>query len=159
MELTINQKAFLDMIAISEIGRALLDASDNGYNVIVGSTFLKPDLFTDYSDHPRKLVHFTNGIPSSTAAGRYQIKQSIFDFYTKQLNLDRTFSKDNQDAIAMQLIKECHAIDLINNGKITSAILRCSSRWASFPGNQDQQHINNITDLIEAYTESGGILN
>jgi hypothetical protein len=39
-----NLKAFLDMIAWSEIGPALLAKSDNGYNVCVGSTPEKPIL-------------------------------------------------------------------------------------------------------------------
>ena len=66
--MTTNRKAFLDMIAHSEIGQALLDVSDNGYNVIVGSTAQHPDLFNSYADHPRKLVRL-NAKLSSTAAG------------------------------------------------------------------------------------------
>ena len=46
-----NLKAFLDMIAFSEIGPTLLAASDNGYDVLVGGT-----LFHGYADHPRVLV-------------------------------------------------------------------------------------------------------
>ena len=67
-----NESAFLDMIAWSEIGPALLAVSDNGYNVIVGSTPSNPNLFISYSDHPRKLVQLRPGLVS-TAAGRYQL--------------------------------------------------------------------------------------
>ena len=42
-------KAFLDMIAWSELGEELIDISDNGYNVIVGSTPSRPILFNDQS--------------------------------------------------------------------------------------------------------------
>ena len=47
--MTPNERAFLDMIAVSEIGPALLAKSDNGYNVLVGATPKKPLLFSDYS--------------------------------------------------------------------------------------------------------------
>jgi len=151
-----NRKAFLDMIAWSEIGPELLAASDNGYNVIVGSTPGHPVLFNSYADHPRQLVHFENGTPDSTAAGRYQIKVRIFDFYTKQLKLDGTFSPANQDAIALQLIKECHALPLIEAGNIVAAIPLCSSRWASLPGNTYGQRMNKLSALTGAYKNAGG---
>ena len=67
--MTSNEKAFLDMIAFSEIGTALLVKSDNGYNVLVGSTAAKPLLFDSYADHPR----IYNKQFNSTAAGRYQL--------------------------------------------------------------------------------------
>jgi muramidase (phage lysozyme) len=152
--MTDNEKAFLDMIAWSEIGAELLKKSDNGYNVIVGSTPSNPDLFTDYSEHPRKLVDLGNGL-KSTAAGRYQILARYYSSYKRTLHLP-DFSPDSQDRIAMQLIKECRAIELINNGHIIAAIIRCSSRWASFPGNTYQQHINDVGDLIRAYIAAGG---
>ena len=48
-----QRKAFLDMLAWSEepITNALCKTRNHGYDVIVGG-----ELFTDYSDHPRKLV-------------------------------------------------------------------------------------------------------
>ena len=41
-----NVHAFLDMLASSEIGLGLLEHSDNGYDVLVGSTSRAPLLFT-----------------------------------------------------------------------------------------------------------------
>ena len=58
-------KAFLDLIAFSEGTKG---KGDNGYNVIVGG-----DLFSDYTDHPRKKVYIKSIDNYSTAAGRYQI--------------------------------------------------------------------------------------
>lgn len=56
----INVLAFLDMLAWSE-GTSTISASDDGYNVIVGG-----ELFTDYSDHPRRYVRMPRyGITSS----------------------------------------------------------------------------------------------
>ena len=50
--MTPNQKAFLDMIAYSEIGPQLLAETDNGYNVLVGATPAHPLTFPSYVTHP-----------------------------------------------------------------------------------------------------------
>lgn len=154
---SINRKAFLNMIAHSEIGAALLAASNNGYDVIVGSTATHPVLFTDYSDHPRKLMAMAimGNVVKSTAAGRYQILARYYDAYKKQLNLP-DFSPSSQDMIALQLIRECKAIDDIDNGFFRIALQKCCSRWASLPGAGYSQHENSIADLQAAYIIAGG---
>lgn len=151
--MTPNQKAFLDMIAFSEIGPALLAESDNGYNVLVGSTAAKPLLFDDYSDHPDVFNVATN----STAAGRYQLIHRFWPYYKNMLHLP-DFSPASQDAVALQQIKECKAIDLIDYGQIEQAISRCAHIWASFPGAGYKQHENTLSSLIGAYTAAGGTL-
>lgn len=157
-----NLKAFLDMIAFSEIGTKLLAASDNGYNVIVGSTADKPKLMTTYADHPRKLVdleikHEDGTITKlqSTAAGRYQILKRYYDWYKTMLKL-KDFGKDAQDTIAIQMIKECKALQDVEAGHFASAVLKCNSRWASLPGAGYDQHENEIAHLQTAYTKAGG---
>lgn len=152
-----NLKAFLDMIAYSEIGPQLLKKSDNGYDVIVGSTPLKPDLFRSYKDHPRKVVKLSNGIPSS-AAGRYQILERYYDAYRLQLGL-ADFGKVSQDLIALQLIKECKALGDIEAGRFDQAVFKCKSRWASLPGaNYPGQRMNPLATLRTAYTNAGGLI-
>lgn len=152
-----NLKAFLDTIAVSELGTQLIAKSDNGYNVIVGSTALKPDLFTSYKDHPRKVVKLANGIASS-AAGRYQILEAIYDFYKQSLGL-ADFGKVSQDLIALQLIKECKAVGDIEAGRFDSAIFKCKSRWASLPGaNYPGQRMNKLADLRDAFNKAGGTI-
>ena len=124
-----NLQAFLDTIAYSEgtdNGRQL--TKDRGYDVVVGGS-----LFTDYSDHPRRLVDLPKLGIKSTAAGRYQILARFYDAYKKQLSLP-DFSPKSQDKIAIQLIKECKALDDINAGRIKDALVKCRSRWASLPG-------------------------
>lgn len=148
-----NIKAFLDMIAISELGRALLAASDDGYNVLVGSTAAKPLLFPSYADHPRILNHQFN----STAAGRYQLLGRYFDAYKKLLHLP-DFSPASQDAIAVQQIRESHALDDIVAGKLYSSITKCAHLWASFPGSPYGQHTNSVAFMQSAYTEQGGVM-
>lgn len=106
-----NLRAFLDMIAVSELGEGLLAVSDNGYNVLVGSSPKAPILFESYADHPRRVM--TLGIKGksikSSAAGRYQLLARYFDAYRRQLDL-KDFSPAAQDAIAIQQIRECRAL-------------------------------------------------
>ena len=145
--------AFLDLIAVSELGEGLLtQETDYGYRVIVGSTVANPDLFTSYADHPRKAIDIPRLHIYSTAAGRYQILARYFDAYKLQLGL-RDFSPASQDKIAVQMITECKAIDLIEHGQIEAAITACSSRWASFPGNTYGQGEQKMSMLLSCYAK------
>lgn len=146
-----NLKAFLDAIAYSEIGPGLLAKSDNGYNVLVGATAAKPILFHDYTSHP--LIH--NSEMDSDAAGRYQFMGRFWSHYKIQLKLP-DFGHDSQDRWAVQLIKECHALDDVLTGHFIIAVAKCSSRWASFPGAGYGQHENAIASLENAYEQAGG---
>lgn len=150
-ECSINQCAFLDMLAVSEIGAKLLAASDNGYNVIVGGS-----LFHDYSDHPRILVEIRAGL-KSTAAGRYQLLSKYFDPYALQLGL-HDFSPLSQDKIALQQIKERRAIPLIEAGNFNAAVDCCKNIWASLPNAGYGQHQNDIASLRKAYQQAGGLI-
>ena len=149
--LTKNERAFLDMIAYAELGPEMLKESDNGYNVVVGSTPSSLLLLLDYTDHPRILVKKVE----STAAGHYQILMRIYDYYKKSLNL-KDFSPNSQDIIAMQLIRECKAIEDIDAGRISLAISKCRSRWASLPGAGYGQREHRLEDLIAIFQKSGG---
>jgi len=143
-----NRRAFLDMIAVSE-GTA--GRGDNGYNVLVGG-----GLFDSYADHPRKLV-FINNTLKSTAAGRYQLLARYFDHYKKLLGL-KDFSPAAQDAIALQQIKECGALEDVDAGRFEEAVRKCRRIWASFPGAGYGQHENKIERLLAAYKKAGGTL-
>ena len=152
--MTPNQKAFLDMLAASEIGQALLAVSDNGYNVLVGSTPEHPLLFTSYAQHPR--IH--NAALNSDAAGRYQFMGRYWEHYRDQLSLP-DFGPGSQDRWALCLIGECHALELIESGSFAEAVHACRSRWASLPGaNYPGQHMNDLVTLQEAYTAAGGTI-
>lgn len=144
-------RAFLDTIAWSELGDGLLtEATDNGYRVIVGSTAAAPILFDSYADHPRKAIDIPHLHIYSTAAGRYQILARYFDSYKLQLGL-RDFSPASQDKIAVQMIHEVKAAPMIESGQIEQAITACSSRWASFPGNNYGQGANRMDRLTAHY--------
>lgn len=147
-------KAFLDMLAWSELGPQLIELSDNGYNVIVGSTPQKLRLFHDYSDHPRAVVEVRPGL-KSTAAGRYQILARYYDAYKVRLGI-KDFGPESQDKIALQLISECRALKDIEAGWVMGAIAKCASRWASLPGAGYGQREHKFYELEAAFVAAGG---
>ena len=74
VEINNQRKAFLDMLAWSEeLITDVQKTRNHGYDVIVGG-----ELFTDYSDHPRKLVTLNPKL-KSTGAGRYQLLSRWWD--------------------------------------------------------------------------------
>ncbi|MES2587025.1 MAG: glycoside hydrolase family 104 protein [Pseudomonadota bacterium] len=138
------------MIGVSEGTSTCKATKHDGYDVIVGG-----GTFTDFSNHPHILVKLNDRL-SSTAAGRYQLLGKYFDAYKVQLSL-HDFSPASQDAIALQQIKECHALEDIEAGRFTSAVQRCAHIWASLPGANYGQHENKIEALKTAYTNAGGL--
>lgn len=153
-----NKRAFLNMIAISELGLELIDVTDNGYNVLVGSTADAPHTFDDYSTHPLPdasyAIDLGNGL-FSTAAGRYQFLSRDWIHYRDQLGLP-DFGPDSQDKWAWQLVKERKAVADIESGHIESAISKCNNIWASLPGNDYGQHQNSVDRLVDHYRKQGG---
>ena len=109
-------RRFLDMLAWSggtDNGRQ--KTRNHGYDVIVGG-----ELFTDYSDHPRKLVTLNPKL-KSTGAGRYQLLFPLVGCANAWP--ERLLSK-SQDAVALQQIKERGALPMIDRGDIRQAIDR-----------------------------------
>ena len=158
-----NITAFLSLIGRSEGTSTCKGTKNDGYDVINGG-----QIFTSYADHPRVLVHLKHadgspvlkpdGTPlNSTAAGKFQILAHNFDVYKAQLHLP-DFSPVSQDAIAVQMMKECHAISMLQDGNIQGAISACASRWASFPGNSYGQHQHSMDELVDAYESLGGLV-
>jgi muramidase (phage lysozyme) len=141
------------MIAWSEIGLQLLAMTDNGYNVCVGSTVQHPILFKSYATHPR----LRNSATNSDAAGRYQFMGKYWLSYQQQLSLP-DFGPASQDKWAIQLIRECKAIDAIEAGRFDDAARLCRSRWASLPGAGYGQRENSLAALRQAYITAGGML-
>ena len=155
MKLTVNERAFLDTLKVSEGTSTNKYTKNGGYDVIVNGIGGEPKTFTDYSKHPNVLVTVNNKGLKSTAAGAYQILYKFWVAYKKQLGL-KGFYPEDQDAIATQLIKECKARDDINAGRIESAITKCRSRWASLPGAGYGQFEHKMDTLVSAYKKAGG---
>ena len=127
VEINNQRKAFLDMLAWSggtDNGRQ--KTRNHGYDVIVGG-----ELFTDYSDHPRKLVTLN----PETQINRRRTLPALSCWWDacQQLGLKKT-SLRKSDAVALQQIKERGALPMIDRGDIRQAIDRCSNIWASLPG-------------------------
>lgn len=146
-----NMLAFLDMLAHSEIGPGLLQHSDDGYDVLVGSTARAPLLFTSYATHPNVYNRRLN----STAAGRYQFLARYWPAYRAQLGLS-DFGPISQDRWAIELIREAGAFKLVQLGMIEEAITKCAHLWASLPGAGYEQHENGLADLLAVYKVAGG---
>ncbi|MBD3814564.1 MAG: glycoside hydrolase family 104 protein, partial [Betaproteobacteria bacterium] len=89
------------------------------------------------------------------AAGRYQITAPTWAVLKIRLKLP-DFSPESQDKAALELIREKGAIDMIDAGSITDAIIACAPIWASFPGAGYNQHENAFSDLLDAYKKAGG---
>lgn len=153
--------AFLNTIKIAEIGDWLIAHSDDGYNVLVGSTPPKKRgnetipanllLFEGYAAHPNVYNKATN----STAAGAYQLLGRYYAPYAKLLGL-KDFSPESQDLIAIQQIKECRALPLIQAGHFATAVKLCAHIWASFPGNAYDQNPKSIEYLTKVFKDNGG---
>ena len=122
---------------------------NHGYDVIVGG-----ELFTDYSDHPRKLVTLNPKL-KSTGARTLPASSRWWDAYRKQLGL-KDFSPKSQDAVALQQI-ERGALPMIDRGDIRQAIDRCSNIWASLPGAGYGQFEHKADSLIAKFKAGGTV--
>ena len=88
VEINNQRKAFLDIAAWSEgTDNGRQKTKNHGYDVIAGG-----ELFTDYSDHPRKLVTLNPKL-QSTGAGRYQLLSRWWDAYRQPAWPERLLSE------------------------------------------------------------------
>ena len=152
----VNVAAALDAIAFSEIGPEILAKSDDGYDVIVGSTPQAVKTFIGYTVHPNMRIFLPKLNDYSTAAGRYQTLNKYAVAYMRDLRL-RDFGPISQDTIAVQMMRECHAVSLFIDGKFDAGIIACKSRWASLPGANYGQHENSMDALRGAFMRAGGV--
>ncbi|MCE1610309.1 glycoside hydrolase family 104 protein [Enterobacter ludwigii] len=159
MQISKNLQAFLDTLAWSEGTSTSPATKCGGYDVIVTGVDGKPEIFSDFSDHP-----FNKGRPSkqinskgltSNASGRYQFMLKDWAHYKAQLGLP-DFGPESQDKWAIQLIKERKALPDIEAGNIESAVNKCRNIWASLPGAGYGQREHSMDDLIARYKTAGG---
>ena len=125
VEINNQRKAFLDMLAWSEgTDNGRQKTRNHGYDVIVGG-----ELFTDYSDHPRKLVTLNPTQITLDATSFFPVAGCL-----PQAVWPERLLSEKSDAVALQQIKERGALPMIDRGDIRQAIDRCSNIWASLPG-------------------------
>ena len=111
VEINNQRKAFLDILAWSEGTSRTSENWNRSWR-----RCRRRELFTDYSDHPRKLVTLNPKL-KSTGAGRYQLLSRWWDA-TNAFNGLKDFSQKSQDAVALQQIKERGALPMIDRGDI-----------------------------------------
>lgn len=143
-----NQRAFLDMIAYAEGTNG-----PNGYRTLFGG-----GLFDSYADHPRIYKSFTNGrgeTLKTSAAGRYQFLAKTWDALAASLQL-ADFSPANQDAAALELIRQRGALNDVRAGRTEQAIAKCAPIWASLPGAGYAQPERQLSVLVAQYRAAGG---
>ena len=112
VEINNQRKAFLDMLAWSEgTDNGRQKTRNHGYDVIVGG-----ELFTDYSDHPRKLVtlnpNSNQQAPDATSffpAGGMPTASSL---------PERLLSPEKSGRCGIAVIKERGALPMIDRGDI-----------------------------------------
>ena len=121
---------------------------NHGYDVIVGG-----ELFTDYSDHPRKLVTLNPKL-KSTGAGRYHFFPT--GIYRKQLGLKRLLSeKSGRCGIAAE-IKERGALPMIDRGGDIRQANRPLQQYLGFTaGRCCGQFEHKADSLIAKFKEAG----
>lgn len=156
----VNERAFLDMIAVAE-GTA--NTGDRGYNVLFGGGEFWgadqiPRTFDDYQDHPRQLITrtFRNGLTvTSSAAGRYQFLRRTWDDIAPRIGLT-DFSPDSQDRAALELIRRNGALPMVQAGRFADAVRKVRRTWASLPGAGYGQPEQTLERLQAAYVAAGG---
>ena len=80
------------------------------------------ELFTDYSDHPQTCQPLNPKLKSQAP----DVSLSCWWTPTASSLACKDFSPESQDAVALQQIKECGALPMIDRGDIRQAIDRCS---------------------------------
>lgn len=93
----------------------------------------------------------------STAAGAFQIIKPTWLRLKEKLNLS-DFSPANQDAAAVQLLRECGAYQKLTQGDFAGAVAAARKTWASLPGSNVGQPTKSLSWLTARFTEAGGVL-
>lgn len=115
------------------------------YNTLFGG-----GTFTPGSSHPRQMV--TSGGYTSSAAGRYQILDKTYDGVSNGLG----FTPEDQDRMAIRLLKGRGALDDVLAGNFEQAIQKTNREWASLPGSPYGQPTVDMAELKGIFEAGGG---
>lgn len=158
-----NMAAFLEMIKKAE-GTA---GRGNPYAVC----FAYKHTIQNFSDHPA-ITGEWRGEPLSaamcagagmgagcvsTAAGAYQIIKPTWQAIKSKLGL-KDFTPANQDAAAVELIRQRGALAFIEQGRFAEAVNACRKEWASLTGAGYGQGERSLAWLQARFTDAGGVL-
>jgi muramidase (phage lysozyme) len=142
-----NVSAFLAAIRLGEGTR-----DEAGYYRIVGG-----GTFDDDSQHPNVRVWIDRYKVYSTAAGAYQIINPTWRALLKQYHFP-DFSPESQDEAAVALIDGRHALADVISGRFADAVRKCSAEWASLPGSQAGQRVEDFAAVQAVYLAAGGTI-
>lgn len=163
-----NQAAFLATLRSSEGSGLLADpwrATFQGENP--DGTKKAMHIIQDLSNHPTVTGEWLGESlaflgPSyahsiSTAAGAYMIIKRTWLEYQALLKLTN-FGRQAQDDVALQIVKDKGALDLVNAGDTEGACALLHEVWASLPGSQAQQPVRSLAFINHAFILNGGQL-
>ncbi|SIN80731.1 Muramidase (phage lambda lysozyme) [Singulisphaera sp. GP187] len=136
-----NVRAFLKVIRWAEFYPHGNLGSD--YRRRYGGSELK-----DLKDHPMDQTERWG--KKSSASGAYMITKETWVEYQKKLGLT-DFSADSQDRVAIAIIKQVKAYDLIREGKVEDALKKLNKRWSSLPGGSQQQAGVTLDKTLEQF--------
>lgn len=146
-----NLIAFLSMIRYAEGTSGYFGY----YKSFGGAYFLETDT------HPsiRTYGEFVKAgqLDYTTAAGAYQITRTTWLRLTSKMGLSG-FTPADQDAMAIELIREQGAYDDVIAGRFTQAVQKVSGVWASLPFSTVPQPKRTLAQVQAAYTDNGGSL-
>lgn len=121
----------------------------DGFQIMFGG-----ERFTDFSDHPRRVVTKTvkGKTYTSTAAGAWQFLKGTWDGLVSQYGFE-DFSPRNQTLGAIALVKGRGALEDVLAGRIEAAVRKCNREWASLPGSPYGQPVVTMEKFLEEYQE------
>ena len=120
---------------------------NHGYDVIVGG-----ELFTDYSDHPRKFVTLNpNPNQQADATSFFLLVESTASSLPERLLL-----RKSQTLWHCSRLRSVALLPMIDRGDIRQAIDRCSNIWASSSWRWLWPSEHKADSLIAKFKEAGG---
>ena len=117
-----NVKAFLRVIRAGESSQ-----DDSAYTIIYGGGHFPAPPWR----HPYQGVPTTQG---GKAAGAYQFLGTTWDRCASALGLGEDFSPASQDIGAVYLIDGRGALGAVENGDLSTAIVKLAQEWVGLPG-------------------------
>lgn len=93
----------------------------------------------------------------STAAGKYQITKTTWLGLKRKLKLT-DFTPASQDAAAIELLRECGALEYVRSGNVATAVQKARKIWASLPGAGYSQPERSLAWVVSQFQDAGGML-